>query len=271
MAERKILVELQLSDQNAVANLGKLEIETKAYQRELRLLNAEIVKNQGATKQQELRVGELNARIRSNQTVIRELKNDLSGATAAGLRFRDKMADAAKAGLGAFGLNILSVTGAVAGFVSIAKDALKTIADFDQALAKVSALGGEYAANIGQIAEVTKTAGIQFGFTAVESVAAVEALAKAGIAVEDILGGGLDGALTLAAAGELSVADAADAAAKAMVQFGLAGEDVTHIADLFANSANKALGEVSDITQALNQSGQVASQYGISIEETVGT
>ena len=267
----EVVVTLRLDDKGAVDRLGALEIETKQYQRELRALNAEIAKNGTATKEQTQQVGRLSASIRSNQTVIRELKNDLSGATAAGLRFRDKMADAAKAGLGAFGLNILSVTGAITGLVSVLRNAVTTLADFDKALSSVSALGGDYAANIDKIAEATKTAGIAFGFTAVESVKAVEALAKAGVAVEDILGGGLEGALTLAAAGSLDVADAAEAAAKSMVQFGLAGEDVTLIADLFANSANKALGEVSDITAALNQSGQVANQFGISIEETVGT
>lgn len=270
-SSKEIVVTLRLEDKGAVQRLGQLEIETKQFQKELRLLNAEIVKNGQATTQQAEKVGVLTASIRRNQTVIRELKNDLSGATDAGLRFRDKMADAAKAGLGAFGLNILTVAGGVTALVSVFKDGLKTLADFDQALAKVSALGGEYAENIGQIAEVTKTVGIQFGFTAVQSVQAVEALAKAGVAVEDILGGGLEGALTLAAAGTLDVATAAEAAAKAMVQFGLSGQDVTHIADLFANSANKALGEVSDITAALNQSGQVANQFGVSIEETVGT
>ena len=267
----EVVVTLRLDDKGAVDRLGALEIETKQYQRELRALNAEIAKNGTATKEQTQQVGRLSASIRSNQTVIRELKNDLSGATAAGLRFRDKMADAAKAGLGAFGLNILSVTGAITAVVSVLRNAVNTLADFDKALSSVSALGEDYAANIDKIAEATKTAGIAFGFTAVESVKAVEALAKAGVAVEDILGGGLEGALTLAAAGSLDVADAAEAAAKSMVQFGLAGEDVTLIADLFANSANKALGEVSDITAALNQSGQVANQFGISIEETVGT
>lgn len=271
MATREVIVELKLGDAGAVARLGQLEIETKKYQRELRLLNAEIARNGQATKAQERAVGELNARIRGNQTVIRELKNDLSGATAAGLRFRDKMADAARAGLGAFGLNILTVSGAVAGLVSILKGAVNTIADFDKALSGIRALGGDYATSINSIAEATKTAGIEFGFTALQSAEAVEALAKAGISVEQILGGGLQGALTLAAAGELSVADAAEVASKAMTQFGLAGSDVTRIADLLANGANKATGDVSDFAMALNQSGQVAAQFGIPIEEAVAS
>lgn len=271
MAKREVIVELRLEDQNAVQRLGRLEIETKGLQTELRLLNAEIRKNGVATKEQQLRVGELTAKIRANQGVTRELKNDLSGLTDAGLRFRDKMADAAKAGLGAFGLNILGVTAGVTALAGVVRNAVGTVIDFDQALAGIRALGGEYAANIDAIAEAAKTVGINFGFTATETLGAVEALAKAGVSVSDILGGSLEGALTLAAAGQLSVADAAETASKAMTQFGLSGEDIPHLADLLAAGAASATGEVTDFAQALNQSGLVASQAGISIEETVGT
>src|SRR5690606_33122309 len=75
----------------------------------------------------------------------------------------------------------------------------------------------------------------------------------------------------LAAAGELSVAAAAGTAATAMTQFRLGGEDVTHIADLLAAGAGKAQGDVSDMALALKQGGLVASQFGLSIEDTVGT
>jgi hypothetical protein len=158
MAERKILVELQLSDQNAVANLGKLEIETKAYQKELRLLNAEIVKNQGATKQQELRVGELNARIRANQTVVRELKNDLSGATAAGLRFRDKMAEASRAGLAGFGIQALGVVGVTTAVVELTKELFTLSSEIEKTDARNKAIAGDSLPQFEAAAEATANA-----------------------------------------------------------------------------------------------------------------
>jgi TP901 family phage tail tape measure protein len=46
---------------------------------------------------------------------------------------------------------------------------------------------------------------------------------------------------------------------------------VPHIADLLSAAANKAQGSVTDIGFALKQGGLVASQFGISIEETTGT
>ena len=40
---------------------------------------------------------------------------------------------------------------------------------------------------------------------------------------------------------------------------------------LLAAGAGKAMGDVSDMAQALNQAGLVSHQFGVSVEETVGT
>jgi TP901 family phage tail tape measure protein len=73
------------------------------------------------------------------------------------------------------------------------------------------------------------------------------------------MGGGLKGALSLAAAGQIDVAEAAGIASTAMTQFSLAGKDLPHVADLLAAGAGKAMGSVDDLGQALNQAGLVAS------------
>ena len=113
-------------------------------------------------------------------------------------------------------------------------------------------------------------AGAQTAFSATEAAEGIEALAKAGVSTTDILNGGLNGALDLAAAGGLEVADAAEIAASAMTQFKLEGDKVPHVADLLAAAAGKAQGEVSDMGAALGQAGIVASQTGLTIEETTG-
>jgi hypothetical protein len=56
-----------------------------------------------------------------------------------------------------------------------------------------------------------------------------------------------------------------------MTQFGLAGKDVPHIADLLAAGADKALGSVADLSEALKYGGLAAHQAGFNIKETVGT
>jgi len=149
--------------------------------------------------------------------------------------------------------------------------AVKKFADFDKAMSNVRAATHATAGDMGLLKDAAIEAGAKTAFSATEAAGAIENLAKAGVSTSDILKGGLSGALDLAAAGELGVAEAAETAATAMTQFGLAGKDVPHIADLLAAAAGKAQGEVSDMAAALNQSGLVAAQMGLSIEETTGT
>jgi TP901 family phage tail tape measure protein len=158
-----------------------------------------------------------------------------------------------------------------AGLVGMFGLAAKKAADFDQAMSGVAATGEGAAKSIDSLRAAALEAGKTTVYSATESANAIENLAKAGVSTADILGGGLTGSLNLAAAGELEVADAAEIASTAMAQFGKSGKDVNHIADLLAAGAGKANGEVADLGQALNQTGLVADQTGLSIEETTGT
>ncbi|WP_207632097.1 phage tail tape measure protein [Occultella kanbiaonis] len=149
--------------------------------------------------------------------------------------------------------------------------AVRQFANFDQAMSAVQAATHESTANMDLLREAAIQAGADTQFSATEAAAAIEELAKAGVSTSDILGGGLAGAMDLAAAGGVAVADAAETAASALTQFGLSGADVPHVADLIAAAAGKAQGGVADLSAALNQSGLVAAQMGLSIEETTGS
>lgn len=146
--------------------------------------------------------------------------------------------------------------------------ATKASMDFDAAMSNVQAATQESAANMDLLRQAALDAGESTVFSATESAAAIEELAKAGVSTADILGGGLTGALDLAAAGGIDVATAAGIAATALKQFNLSGGDMAHVADLLAAGAGKAMGDVTDLSQALNQSALVAKQTGLSIEET---
>lgn len=176
--------------------------------------------------------------------------------------------EAQKEALDAIGKAAVAVGALAAAGVAVA---VAKFAEFDQQMSSVQAATHESAANMALLRQAALDAGADTVFSATEAAQAVEELAKAGVETKDVLGGGLKGALDLAAAGQINVADAAETAASAMTQFGLAGKDVPHIADLLAAGAGKAQGSVGDLSAALNQSGLVASQMGLSIEETVGT
>ncbi|QNA92699.1 MULTISPECIES: phage tail tape measure protein [unclassified Microbacterium] len=146
--------------------------------------------------------------------------------------------------------------------------AAKASADFDAQMSNVQASTHESAANMDLLRQAALDAGEATVFSATESAQAIEEMAKAGVSTADILGGGLTGALDLAAAGGLDVATAAGIAATALKQFNLNGSEMSHVADLLAAGAGKAMGDVTDLSQALNQSALVAKQTGLSIEET---
>lgn len=201
------------------------------------------------------------------------------GGFVSGMRLAQKSASDFSNNLTRYGtknkaaLNDVSRGAGIAGaaLLGLGIVAIKQAADFDQGMSKVRAATHETAANMNRLRDAALEAGARTVFSATEAAGAEEALAKAGVSTADILGGALNGALDLASAGELDVADAAEVAATAMTQFKLSGKDVPHIADLLAAGAGKAQGEVSDMAQALKQAGLVASNAGLSIEDTTGT
>ncbi|MFI2563006.1 phage tail tape measure protein [Paenarthrobacter sp. NPDC018779] len=149
--------------------------------------------------------------------------------------------------------------------------AVKSFMEFDAAMSEVQASTHETAGNMELLREAAINAGADTAFSAAEAAKGIDELAKAGVSTKEILSGGLTGALSLAAAGSLEVGDAAEIAATALTQFKLAGKDIPHLADLLAAGAGKAQGSVEDIGNALKQSGLVASQFGLSVEDTTGT
>ncbi len=85
----------------------------------------------------------------------------------------------------------------------------------------------------------------------------------------DILGGGIQGTLALAASGEREVARAAEIASNAMNVFGLSGQQVMTVADALSAAANASSLEVEDLAMSLQYIGPVASQLKIPMEQVV--
>lgn len=122
--------------------------------------------------------------------------------------------------------------------------AVKYAASFDQAMSNVAATGADARKNQDALRDSAIEWGQKTQYSATEAAGGIEAMLKAGVSARDIIGkgdkGGLAGALNLAAAGGISVADASETAATAMTQFHLSGKDVPHLADLLAAGAGKA-------------------------------
>jgi TP901 family phage tail tape measure protein len=148
--------------------------------------------------------------------------------------------------------------------------AIKSYAEFDKSMSEVKAATHASAGDMELLRTAAIKAGADTSYSAKEAADAITELSKAGVSTKEILGGGLAGALSLAAAGGIEVAEAAELAATAMTQFKLKGDQIPHLADLLAAGAGKAQGSVQDLGAALGQSGLVAASTGLSIEETTG-
>ena len=168
----------------------------------------------------------------------------------------------------AMGQKVALGVGALSAAIGVA--AVKAFMDFDASMSAVQANTSASASTMGLLRDAALEAGARTVYSATESADAINELAKAGVSTTDILQGGLDGALDLAASGQMGVADAAELTASALNEFGLKGNQASHVADLLAAGANTAQGGVSDMGEALKMVGTTASQLGMSIEDTTG-
>ena len=215
------------------------------------------------------------ARDRSLSVKLRaDVSNYLTGIKSAGNATREFSTKASegvakhKADWATVGQTVTVAGLAIAAGVGMA---ISRFADFDAAMSAVSAATKASARDLQALRDAAMQAGADTQYSATEAANGITELGKAGLSTSEILDGGLTGALSLAAAGQMEVADAAQLSAVAMKQFSLSGNQVGHVADLLAAGAGKAVGSVEDMGMALKQSGLVAAQTGVSIEETTGT
>lgn len=162
------------------------------------------------------------------------------------------------------------MTAAGLAVVAFGVAAVKMAADFDQQMSTVQANTGATSAQMDQLRAAAIEAGASTVYSATDSADAINDLGKAGMSVTDILTGGLSGALNLAASDGMAVGDAAEYMANALSMFHLKGSQASQVADTLAAGAGKAVGNVSDFGEALNNCGAQANSFGMNVQETTG-
>jgi TP901 family phage tail tape measure protein len=88
--------------------------------------------------------------------------------------------------------------------------------EFEQSMSAVGAATQATAGTLSQLRDAAMKAGADTKYSATEAADGITEMAKAGVSAKDIMGGGLTGALSLAAAGQIDVAEAAGIASTAM-------------------------------------------------------
>lgn len=124
---------------------------------------------------------------------------------------------------------------------------VKSAAEFDKQMSAVAAATGATGKELDSLRDAALKAGASTAFSAMEAAQGIEELSKAGLKSSEIIGGGLAGALDLAAAGGIEVADAAETIATTLAAFQLSGRRATDVADALAAGASEAAGGVGDL------------------------
>lgn len=148
---------------------------------------------------------------------------------------------------------------------------LNVAKNFEKQMSSIKALTGATDEQMKATHDLALQLGSETAFTALEAAQGIEELLKAGVSMSDIMGGAAKGALDLAAAGGISVAEAATVASTALNAFSKDGITVARAADILAGAANASAADISDLQLGLSQASAVASGVGLTFEDTSAT
>ncbi|MFA9269960.1 MAG: phage tail tape measure protein [Baekduiaceae bacterium] len=215
----------------------------------------------------EANIGQLERALSKTQAQLIATRNVADKQTTAMAR-GSKKSQGAMAGMAA-STKVLAGAAGIGGLAMVMTAAVRKGAAFEKQMASTRAVSGGTAREMGKLRKQAMDIGPAFGYGATEAAKAQTELAKGGLSVATIFGGAFKSAITLAAAGELSMADAATYTVNAMKTFGIQGRNSAQVADALAVAANKTTADVSDFGMALTQGGAAAKAAGLSFRDTM--
>jgi phage-related minor tail protein len=252
---------LKDAEQQVQAQFEKGEISEQQY----RSLKREIEFTEGSLKKMESALSKLD-----DGNELKNLSKDAEKAKQSVGELGQKLQDT--------GGNMQSAGGDIAtsfGAASVAIGAglglaAKKAMDFEAQMSSVNSVMApeevtKYSSSLEELANVM---GAKTKYSAIEAAQGIEELVKAGVSVEDILSGGLEGALSLATAGELELADAAEIASTALNSFRDDNLSVIEAADILAGAANASATSVGELKYGLSMVSAVASGVGLNFKDT---
>ena len=161
---------------------------------------------------------------------------------------------------------MLGIGAATAGIGGFVMDSAQKAMDFSYQISNIKALTNMGDAELEQVRKKALDLGAATQFSSIEAAQGMTELLKAGMSVEDVMNGATDAALNLAAAGELSLPEAAEIMSTAMNAFHMT--DAAHAADILAGAANASATDVHDLRYALASVSSVAAGVGMSFDDT---
>lgn len=247
-------VQEQVNQQFAKGEIS--EGQYRAFQREVAKTEAELKKMDG-------QLDETTKSLKDQGVAVSKLGKDYQESFDQAKQSMGNTFDQMKA----LGAGVTAFGGVLAAGLGVA---VKSAADFEQGMANAYAVMApdEVAKFRVELEELAVQLGAETKYSATEAAKGIEELIKAGVSIQDVLSGGLSGALSLATAGELELGDAAEIASTALNAFKADAISVQDAADILAGAANASATSVGELKFSLAAVSSVASGVGLSFEDT---
>lgn len=237
---------------------GKLEtLKTAAEQANAALANEEISQGQYDALQRE--IIETENALKRLEKQADQSAVALQKISAVGEKFKDVGGN-----LESVGKKLLPVTGVV---TAAGTAAVKTAADFEASMSKVSAVSGAAGADLDALSAKAREMGSKTKYSASEAAEAMNYMAMAGWKTEDMFSG-IEGVMNLAAASGEDLAATSDIVTDALTAFGLTAKDSGHFADVLASASSNANTNVSMMGETFKYCAPIAGSLGFSVEDT---
>ncbi|WP_407568032.1 phage tail tape measure protein [Bacillus subtilis] len=242
-------------------------------------LESKRAKGEDAQETQELsaRMNEATAQLRETQAQLRSTTTQINQQANAWHRMGTQAQESGE-NLRTVGGNLQSIGSEIAtsfGAATLAVGgalglATKKSMDFEQQMSNVKSVMNPEEAN--KYSDALTNLAVKLGadtkYSALEAAQGMEELVKAGVTTQDIINGGLSGALSLATAGGLELADAAEIASTALNAFKDDNLSVAQAADILAGAANSSATDVQEMKYGLSMTSAVAAGMGLTFKDT---
>lgn len=203
---------------------------------------------------------------------VERVRNSLGGLAAAGEesggRLRAVMESVGRVAEVALGFTF---AGALSRAIDFAKDGIDIFARLERSTIQLAAASRGAGQDIRALSEtfraIASAAAREYATTAEETVAAIEALIKAGLSAEDTLNA-LGAAIMLAKNEGVSFAEAGSNIVQVLAQFGLEGSEATRVVDALTNASRLGIGSANDFARGLANVAATAKGLGLSLEDT---
>ena len=164
-------------------------------------------------------------------------------------------------------LSIGAAMGVGFGAYRLIGNAVNTIRDFEKQMSSVKTLTQATEEQFESLTEQAKQLGSTTAFTASQAAEGMSFLSRAGFDTNQIMQA-MPATLSLAAAGQLELADAADIASNVLSGFRLSADQMNRTSDVLAATANNANTNVYQLGEAMKYAAPLAAAAGVTMEET---